>query len=58
MGKKIVKDRKWSRKQLAAQLLAQSAAYRRNKKVTVSKPPWEKLYDRPDFIKVKKPSVD
>jgi len=58
LGTKIVKDRKWTRKQLAAQLARQAAVYRKNEKVSLSKPPWEKVYDRPDFIKVKKPYVD
>ena len=58
MGKKVVKKRRWSKKEIAKQLVAQSNAYGRNKKVTLSKAPWEKVYDRPDFIKVKKPRVE
>ena len=54
MGKKVSKKKRWSKKDIAKQLVAQSAAYRRNTKVTLSKPPWDN-YDRPDFIKVKKP---
>jgi hypothetical protein len=55
VGKKVNKEGRWSRKQLAAQILAQSAAHKKNKKVTVSKAPWDKQSERSEFTKVKKP---
>ena len=54
MGNKVKK--RWSKDQLRKQLIKQHNAHA-SKKVTLAKPPWEKLYDRPDFIKVKKSRV-
>jgi len=53
-----VKGKRWTKKEKLKQLIKQRNAYSRKEQVTLIRPPWEKLYDRPDFIKVKKPRVE
>ena len=53
-----MKNKRWTKKEKIKQLIKQRDAMSRKEQITLSRPPWEQLYDRPDFIKVKKPRME